>query len=215
MRKTETITNLKRNADSTFRRVGNLSSVEWFILLVVLNLLFGGSVALGATPGDRPLNSSLLAARWPAYWIASSNSSSGAGVYYFGREIEIQKVPSHFWVHVSADNRFLLHVNGKYVAEGPARGDLFHWRFETVDFAPFFKEGKNILSAVVWNFGELAPVAQMSSRTGFLMQGDTEAEAIVNTGKDWQVREEKGRSAIAHSGVRGYYAAGPAERSAA
>jgi hypothetical protein len=113
---------------------------------------------------------------------------------------------------VSADNRFLLHVNGKYAAEGPARGDLFHWRFETVDLARLLQPGRNLLAAVVWNFGELAPVAQMSNRTGFLMQGDTEAEASVNSGKDWQVRQETGRAALGHEGARGYYAAGPAEK---
>jgi hypothetical protein len=68
------------------------------------------------------------------------------------------------------------------------------------------------MAAVVWNFGELAPVAQMSNRTGFLMQGDTEAEVSVNTGKDWQVRQEPGRAALGHEGAHGYYAAGPAEK---
>jgi alpha-L-rhamnosidase len=181
--------------------------------LPVVSLLFGGALLFGETPGDRPLNPSLVAARWPAYWIADSKSPSpGVGVFYFRRELELAKVPAHFWVHVSADNRFILRVNGKYVAEGPARGDLFHWRFETIDLAPTMMPGKNIVSAVVWNFGELSPVAQMSSRTGFLVQGDTDAEKILNTGRDWQVREEQGRSALGHSGVRGYYAAGPAER---
>jgi hypothetical protein len=67
--------------------------------------------------------------------------------------------PSHFWVHVSADNGFILHVNGSYVLEGPARGDLFHWGVETVDLAPYLHTGKNILAALVWNFGEQSPVA--------------------------------------------------------
>ncbi len=133
-------------------------------------------------------------------------------MFYFRREIALASVPAHFWIHVSADNRFLLHVNGRHAAEGPARGDLFHWRFETVDIAPFLRPGRNILAAVVWNFGELAPVAQMSNRTGFLMQGDTEAEASVNTGKDWEVRQEPGRAPLGREGVRGYYAAGPAEK---
>src|SRR5690348_2870137 len=103
------------------------------LLIVVVGCLF----AHAASPDARPLNPSLIAARWPAYWITSPKSlSSESAVYYFRRELEIKEVPAHFWIHISADNRFLLHVNGKYVAEGPARGDLFHWRFETVDLAP-------------------------------------------------------------------------------
>ena len=204
--------NSKFNTRLISRHVQDLSFLQRFILFGTLSLLIGAPVLSRAAPSEPPLNPKLLAARWRAFWIASSNSSSGPGVYYFRREIELQNVPPHFWVHVSADNRFLLHVNRKYVAEGPARGDLFHWRFETVDLAPYLAPGKNIISALVWNLGEQAPVAQMSSRTGFLLQGDTEAESALNTGKGWQVREEKGRAAIGHRGTRGYYAAGPAEK---
>ena len=48
------------------------------------------------------------------------------------------------------------------------------------------KKGKNILSAVVWNFGTLSPYFQMSSRTGFLVQGNSETEEIVNTDNTWK-----------------------------
>ena len=162
---------------------------------------------------DRPLNPNLVASKWAASWIASPTAPAKTpGVFYFRKELTLATVPAHYWVHVSADNRFVLHVNGKYAGEGPARGDLFHWRFETIDLAPLLHPGENLLAAVVWNFGESAPVAQMSNRTGFLMQGDTEAEAAVNTGTDWKVREEPGRASLGHNGVREYYAAGPAEK---
>lgn len=175
--------------------------------------LFTFCLSSWAGQNQVPLNPALVGARWPAFWITDPKvSPTSAGVFYFRREISISNVPAHFWVHVSADNRFLLHVNGKYVGEGPARGDLFHWRFETVDLSPFLQPGKNVLAAVVWNFGELAPVAQMTNRTGFLMQGDSDAQTSVNTGGEWRVREEPGRAAIRHNSARGYYAAGPAER---
>jgi alpha-L-rhamnosidase len=191
----------------------NLKLSSHLNLALSVFLLWSCCLVLRAEPGGTPLNARLVAAHWPASWIASASVPGGElGVFYFRREITLSSVPAHFWVHVSADNRFLLHVNGKYAAEGPARGDLFHWRFETVDLAPLLQPGKNVLAAIVWNFGELAPVAQMSNRTGFLMQGDTEAEAMVNTGKDWRVRQETGRAALGHEGAGGYYAAGPGEK---
>ncbi|HVT97238.1 MAG TPA: hypothetical protein VHE33_06995 [Acidobacteriaceae bacterium] len=160
-----------------------------------------------------PLDPHLVASKWPASWISSPSASPRApGVFYFRRELTLTGVPAHYWVHVTADNRFILHVNGKYAGEGPARGDLFHWRFETIDLAPLLHSGSNILAAVVWNFGEAAPVAQMTNRTGFLMQGDTEAESAVNTGSNWRVRQEAGRSELGHAGTHEYYAAGPAEK---
>ncbi|MGA8530525.1 MAG: alpha-L-rhamnosidase C-terminal domain-containing protein [Acidobacteriaceae bacterium] len=159
-----------------------------------------------------PLNPELVAAQWPASWISSPSAGAKApGVFYFRRDLTLASVPAHYWVHVSADNRFVLHVNGRYAGEGPARGDLFHWRFETIDLAPLLHPGVNVVAAVVWNFGEEAPVAQMSNRTGFLMQGDSPEEAAVNTGTAWRVRQEPGRGALVHTGLHGYYAAGPAE----
>src|SRR6185503_20137656 len=180
-----------------------MNRVQWLTMLCGVALALTGAPRADASGNSAaPLNSALVAASWPASWIASPSYPARApGVFYFRREISLGSVPAHFWVHVSADNRFQLHVNGSYVAEGPARGDLFHWRFETVDLAPFLHPGQNVIAAIVWNFGERSPVAQMSSRTGFLMQGDTQSESSVNTGPEWQVRQEPGRKALGHAGA--------------
>jgi len=177
----------------------------------LLAALFLSASLIGAQDA-KPLNPSLIANKWHAHWIACPDApQKDVGVFYFRKEITLASVPAHFWVHVSADNRFLLHVNGQYAGEGPARGDLFHWRFETIDLAPLLKAGKNVLAATVWNFGTRAPVAQMSNRSGFMVQGDTTAEEAVDTDTSWQVKQEKGRGLAATNGVAGYYAAGPGE----
>ena len=82
-----------------------------------------------------------------------------------------------FLIHVTADNRYKLYVNGELVSLGPARGDLHHWRYESVDIAPHLKTGKNVLAAVVWNFGELAPEAQITNRTGLAGPGPRRGRA--------------------------------------
>lgn len=170
------------------------------------------SAGVMSAQNAKPLNPSLLDDKWHAHWIACPDApQKDVGIFYFRKEITLASVPAHFWVHVSADNRFLLHVNGQYAGEGPARGDLFHWRFETIDLAPMLKAGKNVLAATVWNFGTRAPVAQMSNRSGFMLQGDTAAEEAADTDASWQVKQEKGRGLVATNGVAGYYAAGPGE----
>ena len=78
---------------------------------------------------------------------------------------------TQYLVHVSADNRFVLYVNGHRVGDGPARGDLAHWRYETFDLAPYLSAGTNLVTATVWNFGIYAPTAQITDRTAFLLQG--------------------------------------------
>jgi hypothetical protein len=74
-------------------------------------------------------------------------------------------------VHASSDNRYQLYVNGERVSGGPARGDLYRWRYETVDIASHLKAGKNGLAAVVWNYSSLAPEAHITSETGFFASG--------------------------------------------
>ena len=80
-------------------------------------------------------------------------------------------------------------VNGVRVGEGPARGDLDHWRYATFDLAPLLMPGENLIAATVWNYGWLAPMAQMSDQTGFLMQGDSPRESDADTDTSWEVEE--------------------------
>lgn len=125
---------------------------------------------------------------WEAKWLVHPTASARQyGVYHFRKTISLPQKPGTFIVHVSADNRYRLFVNGKSVAMGPARSDPQHWNYETIDLAPFLKTGSNTLAAQVWQMGESAPVSQMSYQLGFVMQGDGEAEKIANTDASWKV----------------------------
>jgi hypothetical protein len=135
-----------------------------------------------------PINQKLLHGQWNAQWITCPDVAARAyGVYHFRKTMQLSNPPSRFIIHVSADNRYILYINGKQVGRGPARGDLYHWNFESYDIASYLQPGKNVIAAVVWNMGEYAPVAQISNQTGFLLQGDTNTEEIANTNKQWKV----------------------------
>src|SRR6516162_9746743 len=102
----------------------------------------GFLLAAGATPLLR--GQSLLRSTWSAKWIGVPNTpASGYGVYHFRKAFDLESRPERFVVHASGDNRYQLFVNGQRVAWGPARGDLFHWRFETIDLAPHLTTGRN------------------------------------------------------------------------
>ena len=170
-------------------------------------------LAAGAAPLLR--GQSLLRRLWTARWIAVPKAPrTEYGVYHFRKTFELGARPERFVVHVSGDNRYQLFVNGQRAAWGPARGDLFHWRYETVDIAGFLQPGKNVLAAVVWNFGEDAPEAQITLETGFVLQGDGDVERVADTGPSWKcVRDAAYSPAVITSGtVRGYWAAGPGDR---
>src|SRR5208337_160932 len=163
-------------------------------------------------------NPALLEQAWPAFWIAHPTASpTDFGVYHFRKAFTLAAKPERFVVHVSADNRYRLFANGRSVSTGPAQSDLANWRFETVDLAPYLQAGNNVLAAVVWNGGIARPMAQISHRTGFILQSDDPANQVVNTGSTWKVVEDSAYQQIVYkdSDPRfqwNYYVAGPGER---
>jgi hypothetical protein len=151
----------------------------------------------------------------PASWIAPANVPGDSfTVFHARRTFYLTAVPANFAVHVSADNRYRLYVNGVQVSSGPQRSDVMHWRYETLDLAPRLRVGRNVIAALVWNWGAAHPVAQHSYRTGFLLQGDSPVEAaLVNTGTGWKLLRDPAYApiVITTAFLRNYYAAAPGD----
>jgi len=175
-------------------------------------LQIGAAAAAPLAAQERP---GLLRETWKARWITAAGAHpTEYGVYHFRRAFDLPAKPARFVVHVSGDNRYQLFANGRRVVSGPARGDLFHWRFETVDLAPYLDAGRNVLAALVWNFGELAPEAQVTLQTGFLLEGDGDTERVAGTGANWKARRDESYSPIEFTSgaMHGYYVVGPGDR---
>ena len=180
-----------------------------FSLLVILILLTSMNTFAQLT--DK-INPELLNKAWQAQWITCPNISGNEfGVYLFRKSFTLNSEAKQFIIHVSADNRYKLYVNRKYVCNGPARGDFMKWRFESINIAPYLKNGKNLVTAMVWNFADYRPVAQFSSQTGFILQGNTVVESIVNTDKSWLVLKDSAYSPLPVN-INQYYVTGPGEK---
>jgi alpha-L-rhamnosidase len=150
-----------------------------------------------------------------ANWIAPPGMPPDSfGVFHARRAFDLAAKPARFLVHVSADNRYRLYVNGTQVSSGPQRSDQMHWRYETVDLAPLLRAGSNVIAALVWNWGPNHPVAQHSRRTAFLVQGDGPSESIVNTGARWKLLRDSAYADVRVTGRdvgNAYYAAAHGE----
>ncbi|HEV2419916.1 MAG TPA: alpha-L-rhamnosidase N-terminal domain-containing protein, partial [Terriglobia bacterium] len=176
-------------------------------------LLFLPAIQIRTAPEPR-VAPELLNHLWSASWIACPGAPEREfGVYLFRKDFSLGAAPEHFVVHASGDNRYQLYVNGARVLEGPAKGDLFHWRFETLDIAPYLHPGSNAIAAIVWNFAEAAPMAQMTNETGLVLAGDG-AAALVNTNRSWKVLRSRAFEMIAIGGQtsHAYTVVGPGER---
>jgi len=151
---------------------------------------------------------------WQASWITHPTAPLREPlVLHFRRSVTLAAVPASYPVRVSADNRFILYVNGHRVGDGPARGDLAHWRYERFDLAPLLQPGKNLITATVWNFGVYGPLAQISDRTAFLLESEAGGVSSISTPEGWLVEVEPGERPLPRvaNGFNEYMACGTGE----
>lgn len=155
----------------------------------------------------------LFSKRWPAEWISAKKAQDREyGVYLFRKKLNLSKKPEKFIVYISADNRYKLFVNQQFIGAGPARGDISHYNYETIDLAPYLIAGENIISAQVWNEAEYRPEAQISLRTGLIIQGVEETEQVINTNNSWKaIKDSSYRPLRVNIPRTLYYVAGPGE----
>lgn len=186
-----------------------LERIRLFHWLCAMVALWAGLAALPAVAasGSSPA--------WRAQWVADPGApAQGPGVHYFRKSFDVSAPPAHLAVRVSADNRYRLYVNGREVAQGPARGDRMHWRYESVDVAPFLVPGRNVIAALVTNMGDLRPAAQVSLRTVFLLQAEEAGSIELDTGRSaWKVLTSDAYSfeRVVGDDSGGFYVAGPHE----
>ncbi len=181
----------------------------------VLGPMLGIALAIGAILGAAP-----DVARAQGFWITLPRSPQNLGLsLQFRRKLTLKAKPPTLLVKISADSRFVLYVNARRVASGPSRGDLGHWRYESIDLAPYLTTGPNVLAAQVWSDGAAAPLAQVTTgNVAFFLEAEDSTQAnLVDSGDGWEVRLDPSRSIssapaqLRESGVPRFYAAGAPE----
>ncbi|HSS14424.1 MAG TPA: hypothetical protein VLL04_11045, partial [Rhizomicrobium sp.] len=147
-------------------------------------------------------------------WITHQDAAAAGPsvVLHFRRALDLKKAPKTMPVTVTADNRFVLFVNGRRIASGPSTGTIAHWRSESLDLARYLKRGPNVVAAVVWDFvrkvpeapaggplpaasalpPQIAPIAQQSAGLGFRLAGG----AIATGRPGWREKIDPGHTAV-------------------
>jgi len=169
------------------------------------------AVGLASMLQGKPFLTSAHQVDDPAYphWIAPGNDSPG--LYLFRKTFELDKIPESFVVHISADPRYRLWVNGQWVTFGPAAGHFYHWNYETVDIQPYLQQGNNVLAVEVRQAGGLNGPREISFWTGMILAGpDIDGQPLQSDGS-WKVKRSPGWQPIAmttENSIRGYIAGG-------
>ncbi len=151
-----------------------------------------------------------------APWISYPSANNTIyGVYHFRKTFDLNEAPEKLIIHVSADNRYNLFVNGQRVCYGPAKGDLQTYKYDVIDIAPFLKPGKNQLAALVYNGGADKPLTFISVQTAFMLRAENEEFSGLNAGDSWKVYKNPAYKVISYNEmlfkerwVYGFYACG-------
>jgi alpha-L-rhamnosidase len=119
------------------------------------------------------------------------------------------------FTHRFSGRPFVLTCNGEIVLRGPAKGDVAHHFYSTVDLAPYLKPGNNRLEALVMDFSKVnchppelgAPCWSITRSGGFLLECAECPE--LSTDGNWQVQVDKSfefhNEGCSHGGFVGYF----------
>jgi alpha-L-rhamnosidase len=131
---------------------------------------------------------------WRAKWIGPANcqmspGSPGATVVLAFRRQVVLSQREKVRIHVSADQRYRLFLDGRQVGQGPERGCLESWFYETYDLD--LEAGAHTLVAQVWWLGKDAtpPVAQITAKAAFVLAAEGRLAELFDTGTAaWEVK---------------------------
>jgi len=116
---------------------------------------------------------------WPCAWIACPDAGAPPFVTAYRRRFALDR-DATIRVHVTADERYDLFLDGRRIGRGSERGAPDLWFYETYDLP--LQAGEHVLVARVWSLGDQAPTAQMSIHPGFLLAPEREWIEVLGTG---------------------------------
>ncbi|MCX7003468.1 MAG: alpha-L-rhamnosidase [bacterium] len=121
-----------------------------------------------------------------AQWIwHPASHGKDPRVLLFRRQLTLA-APLTTRIHITADQRFELFIDGALCARGPERGDVAHWFVHSYDL--ILPAGTHTIVARCWWLDGMGPFAQMTCRGGFLLYAEGAADALLSTGTAaWEV----------------------------
>jgi hypothetical protein len=149
-------------------------------------------VEITPPPGEKKRD---RAGKWPCHWVCLPDAGEPPFVTAYRCRFTLESATT-VRMHVSADERYELFVDGKRIGRGSERGDAENWFFETYDVP--FEAGAHVLVARVWSQGEAenagAPYAQMTVYPGFILSPqEAEHVALMGTGvATWEAKKLDG-----------------------
>ena len=83
----------------------------------------------------------------PAFVWGDAEGSGRQQTVLFRRNLSLgEKDVSKATIHLFADSRYHLYINGTHVNFGPSRFYVAHPQFDSYDLTPYLRPGKNVIA---------------------------------------------------------------------
>ncbi|MBO7156146.1 MAG: alpha-L-rhamnosidase N-terminal domain-containing protein [Clostridia bacterium] len=130
---------------------------------------------------------------WQAKWIWDKSNLTENNVWMcLSKKVDLSSIPTSLVAHVSADSKYWLYVNGiNVVFEGSVKSgrDAKSCYYDSIDIAPYLKEGANTICALAWYWDEEASYSYNGSgQAGFLFEAIGEGVSITSD-STWKVKK--------------------------
>ena len=87
---------------------------------------------------------------WTTDW--KQEDTKTARIICFRKVLSMESMPAEMKIHISADTRYKLYVNGALREIGPSKGDNTVWFVDEIDLADSLRIGENVLAVAVLRY---------------------------------------------------------------
>lgn len=130
---------------------------------------------------------------WTAKWIWDKENLTKKNVWMcFNKKVTLDSIPTELIADISADSKYWLYINGENVVfegnvkRGPNKNSGY---YDSIDIAPYLKEGENSICALVWFWGDSKNYSYSSSgQGGFIFEAINEDITIISD-QSWKAKK--------------------------
>lgn len=162
-----------------------------FFLLALAAGLTAFPSALQAKPDKPEVPAPAQARTWQAKWIWTPGDPAPRNSYtYFRKTLDLGSTPKSAKIHLTADSRYIVFVNGAAVGRGPVRSDRRWLYYDTWDISARLKRGKNVIAVLVHHYGEFT-FQYMKGRGGLIAEVEAGRSLLARTDSTWRARRSE------------------------
>jgi alpha-L-rhamnosidase len=102
-------------------------------------------------------------------WLASAPTGQQAYIV-FRKEFNLATQPTGATLHLFADSRYMLWINGQYAERGPCRFDPVATEYDTLDVGRYLQQGTNAMALLVHHYHDGKSSTDWVSLNGRIMR---------------------------------------------